>query len=159
MVAESSGFASGGMSSSARPSAFAKAMPDKTSRWRPARPMRSSEEVRISIPTRYADTIRTWRSTPILQHSTTPRSRNRERGRRRGRERSVMGLMRLMGRLISPIGPIRVCSRRLAPPKRDQFPLAANFACFLAGLACGEPEGCDCGLGVGLLFGLFMAIS
>jgi hypothetical protein len=70
-----------------------------------------------------------------------------------------MGLMRLMGRLISPIGPIRVCSRRLAPPKRDQFPLAANFACFLAGLACGEPEGCDCGLGVGLLFGLFMAIS
>jgi hypothetical protein len=50
-------------------------------------------------------------------------------------------------------------SRRLASPKRDQFPLAANFACFLAGLACGEPEGCNCGPGVGLLFGLFIAIN
>ena len=40
----------------------------------------------------------------------------------------------------------------------DQIP-AANFARFLVGLACGEPEGRDCGLGVGLLFGLFMAIN
>jgi len=43
-------------------------------------------------------------------------------------------------------------------PKRDQFP-SANLARFLAGLGRGEPEGCDCGLGVGLLLGLFIAIN
>ena len=43
-------------------------------------------------------------------------------------------------------------------PKRDQFP-PANFVRFLAGLGRGEPEGRDCGLGVALLLGLFIAIN
>src|SRR5258708_7002835 len=36
-------------------------------------------------PTRYAGAIRTWRSTPTLQYSITPRGRIRGRGRRRVR--------------------------------------------------------------------------
>jgi len=40
--------------------------------------------------TRNAGAIRIWRSTPILQHSITPRGRIRGRGRRRGRERSAL---------------------------------------------------------------------
>jgi hypothetical protein len=39
-----------------------------------------------SIPTRYAGAIRTWRSTPILRHSITPRGRIRGR---RGRGQPV----------------------------------------------------------------------
>jgi hypothetical protein len=66
-----------------------------------------------------------------------------------------------MGRLISPMSPIgliRIWAQLAALPKRDQFP-PANLARFLAGFGRGEPEGCDCGLGVGLLLGLFIAIN
>ncbi len=49
----------------------------------------------FSIPTRYASAIRTWRGTPTLQHSITPRGRIRGRGRgqpvRRSFLRSLVG--------------------------------------------------------------------
>src|SRR5260370_28213312 len=49
-----------------------------------------SESVASAPPTRYAGAIRTWRNTPTIQYSITPRGLIRGRGRRRGRVRRAM---------------------------------------------------------------------
>jgi hypothetical protein len=102
--------------------------------------------VRISIPTRYADTIRSWRSTPPVRAAGIENEDENE---------ALWDSCDLWGHSLVPFG---FALGGWPPSKRDQSS-AANFACFLVGLGCGEPEGRDCGLGVGLLFGLFMAIN
>jgi hypothetical protein len=106
----------------------------------------------MSIPNRYSGAIRTWRSTPILHHSITPSLRAagfEDEDDDEDENEALCESHRSHSDLLSAAGP---------HPKRDQL-ASANLARFLAGVGRGEPEGRDCGLGVGLLLGLFIAIN